>query len=252
MSKQIREQINRNPGIPTRALQEELEQKLQVRVSWMKAFRAKQQANIDYKGDYHSQYELLRYYCEELRLQNPGTTVKIEVERTHNPDDPTRQFKRIYICLGSLKSGFKACGRDLIGLDGAFMKGPYPGQVLTFVGVNSNNGIYPIAYAVVEVENRDSWTWFFEYLGDDFELATNSNFTFITDIQKGLIQAINNVFPTAEHRYCLKRIHENMKLHWRGRAYKDHLWRCATATTKPQFAAAMEAFKMMNVDAYNL
>nr|GEW00394.1 shikimate O-hydroxycinnamoyltransferase [Tanacetum cinerariifolium] len=54
--------------------------------------------------------------------------------------------------LKALKLGFRACRRDLLGLDGAFMKGPFPGQVLVAVGLDSNNGIYPLAYALVEVE----------------------------------------------------------------------------------------------------
>ncbi|GJZ47585.1 hypothetical protein Tco_0601417 [Tanacetum coccineum] len=63
----------------------------------------------------------------ELRRANHDTTIKIEVERDSvSSDENTRMFKRIYICLGPLKKGFKACGRDLLGLDGAFMKGPYP------------------------------------------------------------------------------------------------------------------------------
>ena len=49
-------------------------------------------------------------------------------------------------------------GRDLLGLDGCFMKGPYPGQMLTAVGVDSNNGIYPLAYALVEAETFKSWS----------------------------------------------------------------------------------------------
>ncbi|GKB75387.1 hypothetical protein Tco_0942282, partial [Tanacetum coccineum] len=59
----------------------------------------------------------------------------------------------IYL-FGALKLGFRACKRDLLGLDGAFMKGPFPGQVLIAVRLNSNNGIYPLAYALVEVESR--------------------------------------------------------------------------------------------------
>ncbi|GKB93443.1 hypothetical protein Tco_0979580 [Tanacetum coccineum] len=51
---------------------------------------------------------------------------------------------------GALKDGFKAGGRDLIGLDGAFMKAPYEGQLLTAVSVDANNGIYPVAYGIVE------------------------------------------------------------------------------------------------------
>nr|KAJ0187036.1 hypothetical protein LSAT_V11C900495010 [Lactuca sativa] len=81
------------------------------------------------------------------------------------------------------------------------MKGPFPGQVLTTVGLDSNNGIYPLAYAIVESENTVSWKWFLENLGDDLELASNSNYTFISDRQKGLQIAFDQLFPNAEHRW---------------------------------------------------
>ncbi|GJS09839.1 putative ribonuclease H-like domain-containing protein [Tanacetum coccineum] len=89
-----------------------------------------------------------------LNSTNHNTTVKIAVEKNNDPSLPTRVFQRIYICLGALKIGFRACKRDLLGLDGAFMKRPFPGHVLAVVGLDSNNGIYPLAYALVEAENR--------------------------------------------------------------------------------------------------
>ncbi|GJV35245.1 hypothetical protein Tco_1407722 [Tanacetum coccineum] len=39
-----------------------------------------------------------------------------------------------------------------LGLDGCFLSGPFPGQILTTVEVDANNGIYPIAYAIVEAK----------------------------------------------------------------------------------------------------
>ncbi|MFS7970689.1 putative transcription factor interactor and regulator CCHC(Zn) family [Helianthus anomalus] len=167
----------------------------------------------------------------ELQSANPDTTVHIEVEPEPNPDSPTRVFKRIYICLDPLKLGFKECGRDILGLDGAFLKGSQQGQVLVAVGLDSNNGLYPLAYAIAEAENKDSWTWFLECLKDDLALQNNSRFTFISDRQKGLIPALEKVFPAAEHRFCLRHIHQNMKLKWRGKGFKDCLWACATART---------------------
>ncbi|GKF65444.1 hypothetical protein Tco_0191961, partial [Tanacetum coccineum] len=47
---------------------------------------------------------------------------------------------------------FRTCRRELLALDGAFMKGPFPGIVLAAVGLDSNNGIYPLTYALVEAE----------------------------------------------------------------------------------------------------
>nr|GEX73536.1 putative transposase, mutator type, MULE transposase domain protein [Tanacetum cinerariifolium] len=93
-------------------------------------------------------------YVVELQSTNPNTTVKIAVERNIDPSLPTMVFQRIYVCLGALKFGFRACRRDLLGLDGAFMKGPFPGQVLVVVRLDLNNGIYPLAYALVEAETK--------------------------------------------------------------------------------------------------
>lgn len=113
--------------------------------------------------------------------------MKIEVERFTDPATLERQFKRIYVCIGALKQGFKAGLKDLLRLDGCFMKGPYPGQLLTVVCVDPNHDIYPLAYALVEAETTSSWTWFLTCLGDDLDLGKNSNFTFISDRQKVLL-----------------------------------------------------------------
>ncbi|XP_076928165.1 uncharacterized protein LOC143592030 [Bidens hawaiensis] len=196
-------------------------------------------------GNFTTQYALLRDYCKELVRANRGTSVEIEVEKEFNPSSLTRQFKRVYICLAPLREGFKACGRDLLGLDGCFMKGPFPGQILTAVGVDSNNCIYPVAYALVEAKTT-SWTWFLEYLRRDLDLYANSNFTFISDRQKCIIPALKKTYPSAEHRFCLRHIHENMKSTWRGHVFKDLLWKCATATTIPQFEKAMTEVRVQD------
>ncbi|GKA30416.1 mutator type transposase, partial [Tanacetum coccineum] len=147
-----------------------------------------------------------------LQSTNPNTTVKIIVERNTDPSLPTRVFQRIYVCLGALKSGFRACRRDPLGLDGAFMKGQFPGQCL----------------------------------GDDIDLYPNSNFTIISDRQKGIISAIKTVYPNAEHRYCLRHIHEKMKQGWCGQAYKDLLWRSASAINVRDFKSRAKSDLLLN------
>ena len=96
----------------------------------------------------------------------------------------TRQFRRIYIWLGALKNGFKAGKKDLLGLDGCFMKGQYPGQLLTVVVLDLNHVTYPLAFALVEAKTLNSWSWFLAVLGDDLDLKKESNFTFMSDRQK--------------------------------------------------------------------
>nr|GEV11613.1 hypothetical protein [Tanacetum cinerariifolium] len=84
-------------------------------------------------------------------------------------------------------------------------------QVFPVVGLDSNNGIYPLDHALVDAKSKSSWCWFLHCLGDDIDRHPNSNFTFISDGQKGIIPSIETMFPSAEHRYCLRHIHENIK-----------------------------------------
>ncbi|KAI3773251.1 hypothetical protein L1987_47776 [Smallanthus sonchifolius] len=63
------------------------------------------------------------------------------------------------------------------------------------------------------------------------------------DRQKGLIPALSRVFPSAEHRFCLRHIHENMRKQWRGDVFKNMLWRAASATTMPFYDKAMDEIK---------
>ncbi|XP_071700241.1 uncharacterized protein [Rutidosis leptorrhynchoides] len=249
LSNRLVPQIQKNPKIPIKAVRSYLETETELIISEHKAYRAVRKATKMIQGDYKSQYAELRDYVCELKRGNVDTTVKFEVEPGTLKSE-TRVFKRIYICLGPLKKGFKAIGRDLLGLDGAFMKQPATGCILSAVGVDSNNGIYPVAYAIVEQECGSSWTWFLECLGQDLDLSTNSNFNFISDRQKGLIQAVTNVFPCAEHRHCLRHIHGNMKGDFRGVAYKNHLWRCASVTTVPEFEQAMQQLKEFDNEAF--
>ncbi|GJX80355.1 mutator type transposase [Tanacetum coccineum] len=77
-----------------------------------------------------------------ITTKHTNTTVRIGVESKADHTKPTRVFKRIYVCLGASKEGFKACMRQFLSFDGTFMRGPFPGQLLTTVGVDPNNGIY--------------------------------------------------------------------------------------------------------------
>ncbi|GKF75093.1 hypothetical protein Tco_0224537, partial [Tanacetum coccineum] len=44
----------------------------------------------------------------------------------------------------------------------------------SFVGRDENNYIFPVASAIVNVENKDNWSWFLELLGEDLDLPTGN------------------------------------------------------------------------------
>ncbi|KAK8656454.1 hypothetical protein V6N13_098404 [Hibiscus sabdariffa] len=80
-----------------------------------------------------------------------------------------------------MKDGFKAGCRPIIGLDGCHLKGYYQGHLLTAVGIDADDSIYPISFAVVESENQSYWCWFLELLATDLEIENSHSFTFMTD-----------------------------------------------------------------------
>ena len=141
-------------------------------------------------GDASEEYSRVWDYAEAIRLYNPGSTA---IVKCIGIDKPPPLFQRLYICLPACKEGFVAGCRPIIGVDGAHLKGQFPGILLTAVGKDGNNNIFPIAWAVVETENVDTWTWFLNLLVEDIRSVVPSSscahngveaFTFMSDRQK--------------------------------------------------------------------
>ncbi|GJR25514.1 hypothetical protein Tco_1101746 [Tanacetum coccineum] len=85
---------------------------------------------------------------------------------------------------------------------------------------------------------------YYFYLGQQF--ASKERVT-----GRGLIQAIASVFPSAEHRYCVRHIHENMKSQFKGGVYNKMLWNASKATFVGEFNKKMVELKSFNSDAYD-
>ena len=57
-----------------------------------------------------------------------------------------------------------------------------------------------LAFAIVEAERRDSWSWFFRNL--QIALGEPRHMTIVSDRQKGLLPTMEEVIPNAHHCYC--------------------------------------------------
>lgn len=60
------------------------------------------------------------------------------------------------------------------------------GELLTAMGRDANNQMYPIAWAVVDVENKNKWCWFLSLLVDDLNFVNGEGLAVISDSHKVL------------------------------------------------------------------
>jgi hypothetical protein len=96
----------------------------------------------------------------------------------------------MYVSLAACKQGFLAGCRPMICVDACFMKGKWGGQLHTDVSLDGNDDIYLIAYAICETKTRDIWTWFLRILLDDIGYQREHMWSFMSDKQKVIFNAI--------------------------------------------------------------
>ncbi|KAK8590295.1 hypothetical protein V6N13_057189 [Hibiscus sabdariffa] len=221
-----------DPTFSSTSLKQAVHKGWGITVNKSKCVRAKNFALEKLHGNYSERYAKLYAYLAELRGSSPGTTTVCKLDEG--------RFGRLYLCMQAMKDGFKAVCRPIIGLDGCHLKGYYQYHHLAAVGIDANDSIYPIAFAVVDSENQSSWNWFLEILGNDLEINNSNSFTFMTDRQKGLMEAVLEQFPYSEHRTCVRHLYSNSKTNgFTGKTLKDQLWKAARATYEREFQSAM-------------
>ncbi|KAK9989435.1 hypothetical protein SO802_029674 [Lithocarpus litseifolius] len=144
-------------------------------------------------------------------------------------------FERLYICLEGCKKGFLAGCRSFIGLDACHLKNKSGGQLITAVCRDPSEEYFPLAYAVVEAESKDSWTWFINLL--------------LADI--GVVQTFIDNWPQYEHRICCRHLYNNFKKNHPGVLIRELFWKAAKATYKEEFDRVMDELKGIDANAHS-
>lgn len=129
----------------------------------------------------NSYYEKLWSYGAKILRAIQGSTMKID---TNIMLDSILYFSKMYICIKGVNDGWIEGYRRAIGVYGCFLKGICRGELLSEVGRDAKNHIYPITWAVVAAGNKKTWKWFLELLLDDINMGNKAGLTLISKQHK--------------------------------------------------------------------
>ncbi|KAM3191553.1 hypothetical protein ACQJBY_069068 [Aegilops geniculata] len=104
---------------------------------------------------------------------------------------------------------------------------------------------------MVEVESTFSWQWFLTTLKNDLNIVNTSPYTIMSDKQKGLIKAVQIVFPDSEHKFCVRHLYENYRKLFKGETLKNHLWAIARSTNSDKWNENREKLRADSQQAYD-
>ncbi|XP_017441060.1 uncharacterized protein LOC108346492 [Vigna angularis] len=140
--------------------------------------------------------------------------------------------------MEAIRSYAGHAGRNLKFFKNDSDNGKYEGELWTNVARDPNDHMLPMTYAIVEVENKETWTWFLELLIEDLGGSEDS------------VPTISKLLPRAEHKFCMRHLYANFRKRFSGQTLKNLMWKTATSTYPQAWEREMLSIKEVNVDAY--
>src|SRR5579859_693644 len=127
----------------------DVRRELSIEITYSKAFRAKEFALEAIYGTHEDAYKAMPKYSTSIEETNPSSVIRLDITAEN-------QFQRVFICYGACAIGFAHC-RPLLGLDGTHIKTRYQGIILAATGIDALGPLFPLAYTVVDAENKENW-----------------------------------------------------------------------------------------------
>ncbi|XP_057789503.1 U3 small nucleolar RNA-associated protein 25-like [Salvia miltiorrhiza] len=183
LAKYFKQAVCRNPKYTSKDMQGHVKDHLKLHVNLAKCKRAKKKIICNLEGSYKEEFSRLCAYIEKVKECMPGSRLELQLS-TEQLQAGKRVFKRLFVMLEPCRLNWLRGCRKLISLDGCHLKGVTFGRLLTAVGNYGNEGIVPIAWAVVNKENKNNWRWFMNWLKQGLKLGEGDEVTIMSDMQK--------------------------------------------------------------------
>ncbi|XP_057728687.1 uncharacterized protein LOC130944392 [Arachis stenosperma] len=227
--------VHANATICVKVLQGSVESAYGYKVSYKKFWHAKQKAIARIYGDWDESYNQLRRYLNALQAFVPGTIVDLQTRPYYvgnTLDRDSVMFHQVFWSFPSCIEAFRHC-KPLVSVDGTHLYGKYADTLLMGIAQDGNNNILPVAFALVERENTDSWYFFLTNLRR--HVATRPGVLLISDRHAAIKAALERERCGWEHNvYCVRHIASNFATSFKSKEAKRHLVNAAYSKTQEQ------------------
>ena len=135
------------------------------------------------------------------------------------------RFQALFVAFRQVRSEFSVF-RPFYAFDGTHTRSRYNLTLLIAVGIDGEDRIVPLAFALVLVENERWWDFFCHCFHLAFGDKLPDQYVVISDRDKGLLNAVELKLPKASHSMCCQHIVENIRKRF-GNKYLASFWRIA-------------------------
>ena len=163
----------------------------------------------------------------------------------------TKIFQRVFGSFKSSIEGFEHW-RPVLSIDDTHLYGKYKGTLLIVMGCDGNNQLFPLAFAITEGENIDSWGWFLACIRNG--VTQRMGIYVISDRHPGIMAAMNNphlgwAAPFAYHKICMRHLASNFMIHFKDKLLKNLVCRVALVSTQRKFNKHVDIIWRINSEA---
>ncbi|XP_074350442.1 uncharacterized protein LOC141689848 [Apium graveolens] len=195
-----------------------------INVNYNKAWRSKEKALENMRGNATALYAELYTYLFMLHNTNVGSI--IELQLTANSC-----FMYVFIALHASIKSWNYC-LPVVVVDGTFLKSAYGGPLLVAATQDAGGRIVPLDFAVVDSENDLSWEWFFTKFRKGYR--GREDMLFVSDRHESIIKGASKVYLEVPNAFCIFHLLGNIKT-----KFKKNLKRI-----KEEFVSAANAYSV--------
>ncbi|KAJ6827356.1 uncharacterized protein M6B38_368445 [Iris pallida] len=198
----IKDKLRENPDYRPRDIAKDLETEYGLSMSYHRAWRGKSIAEKELHGSHEEASNQLPWFCEKIMETNPGSFTIFETMEDS-------KLGRLFVSFHASLHGFEHGCRPLLFLDDISLKAVKHWKLLAANGVDGENDIFPVAFAVVEVETDENWRWFVGQLKS--ALPASRTITFVSKRRNGLEEIVTELFEDCRYGYCVDNLVEDFK-----------------------------------------